>query len=257
MHIDREKAKKVFQEYVDNYNSNDGKIKLKIDHTYRVSNICDEIAKELKFSKEDTDIAYIIGLLHDIGRFEQIKRYGTFVDRKSVNHAKLGVEILFEQGKIREFIEDDSEDELIRQAIEYHNAFELPKDLSKRTEIFAKLIRDADKTDIFRVNVTEPTLDVYGHTEEELCNSLLTKEVIDSFKRHETVLKSLEKTAVDNVASHIAFIFGIYYNETIKIILEQGYLNELMKFRSKIDTTNNELDELCEVVNEYVQERIK
>lgn len=257
MYIDREKAKKVFKEYVDNYNSNDGKIKLKIDHTYRVSNICEEIAKELNFSKEDIDIAYIIGLLHDIGRFEQIKRYGTFVDGKSINHAKLGVEILFKEGKIREFIKDESEDELIKQAIEYHNAFELPKGLSKRTEIFAKLIRDADKTDIFRVNVTEPTLDVYGHTEEELCNSKLTKEVIESFKRHETVLRSLEKTAVDNVASHIAFVFGIYYDETIKIIANEGYLYKLMKFKSKIEVTNNQLDELREVVNVYIKERLR
>ena len=39
-------------------------------------------------------IAEAVALLHDVGRFEQYKRYGTFNDRKSVNHAALGVEIM-------------------------------------------------------------------------------------------------------------------------------------------------------------------
>ena len=100
MKIDRVKAKKVFDDYVKNYNSNDEKIKLKIDHTYRVSDLCEKIALSLGMNNEDVDIAWLTGLLHDIGRFEQVKRYGTFNDPKSVDHAKLGSSILFSEGKI-------------------------------------------------------------------------------------------------------------------------------------------------------------
>lgn len=255
MNIDRVKAEKVFQEYVDNYNSSDGKIKLKIDHTYRVSKICEEIAKSLKLSKEDTDLSYLTGLLHDIGRFEQIKRYNTFVDADSIDHAKLGVEILFEENKIRDFIEDDSEDDLIRKTIDNHNVFALPERLSKRENLFAKILRDADKIDIFRVNVTEPALDVYGYKEEELLNSIVTKEVLDSFRRRETVLRKLKKTPVDSVVSHIAFIFGIYFDESIKIAMNQGYFKKFLDFKSNIEKVNEQFNEVREIVDKYIKER--
>lgn len=257
MHIDRIKAAKAFKDYIENYNIEDGKIKLKITHTYKVSQLCEEIAKRIGLSNEDIDIAYLIGLLHDIGRFEQIKQYGTFYDAVSVNHAALGVKILFEEGRIRDFVEDDSEDELIRKAIQYHNAFELPKTLSKREEIFAKIIRDGDKADIFRVNVTDPMEDVYGFKEEEIFNSTVTEAVLESYRKNETILREIEKTAVDNVVSHIAFIFGIYFDESIKIVQEQGYFEKLLQFKSKNEFTNNQLKEVRNITHLYMDKRIK
>ena len=73
-------------EYVMKYNPDDEKIKLKISHIERVSHIAKEIAMELNLDKEDVELAELIGLLHDIGRFEQIRIYHTFIDNKSVNH---------------------------------------------------------------------------------------------------------------------------------------------------------------------------
>ena len=256
MFIDRTKVKKVFDDYVNNYNSDDGKIKLKIKHTYNVCKICVEIAQSLHLSKEDIEIAYLLGLLHDIGRFEQVKRYGTFNDAKSINHAMLGVQILFDQGKIRDFIDDDSEDELIKNAISYHNMYEIPKEIPERTAMFSKLLRDADKIDIFRVNVEDPAIDVYGSPKEEIINSKVTEEVLESFKRIETVPRIYKKTAVDNVVCHIAYVFGIYFDESIEIIIRQGYLKKLTEFRSNIDITNNQFNDIREVVNSFIKSRL-
>ena len=50
----------------------------------------------------ERDLAYLIALLHDIGRFEQIKRFNSFDDR-NVDHATLGVQVLFDEGMIRQF----------------------------------------------------------------------------------------------------------------------------------------------------------
>lgn len=94
MQIDRIKAKKAFDDYVTNYDIRNQKIKLKTDHTYNVSELCEKIAFSIGMTKEDINIAWLTGLLHDIGRFEQVRRYGTFNDSKSVDHAKLGVDIL-------------------------------------------------------------------------------------------------------------------------------------------------------------------
>ena len=130
--IDREKALKTFNTYVSKYNTEDEKIKLKIEHIQRVAKNANDIAENLNLSKEDIDLAWLIGLLHDIGRFEQVRLYHTFNDGKSVNHAEIGVKILFEDGLIREFIEDEQYDEIIKKAILNHNKLQIDKELTER-----------------------------------------------------------------------------------------------------------------------------
>lgn len=94
MKIDREHVKETFARYVADYDMSDVKIKLKYDHTYRVAEMCDAITATLDMTPEDRDIAWLTGMLHDIGRFEQLRRYHTFQDRQSVNHAALSADIL-------------------------------------------------------------------------------------------------------------------------------------------------------------------
>ncbi|MDE7062189.1 MAG: HD domain-containing protein, partial [Lachnospiraceae bacterium] len=100
MMIDRQKVSKAFGDYVGNYDSTDEKVRLKIEHTYRVSELCENIAHSLGLDEEDISLAWFLGILHDVGRFEQLKNYGTFIDAQSIDHAMYGAEILFEQGKI-------------------------------------------------------------------------------------------------------------------------------------------------------------
>lgn len=100
MKIDIEKAKQAFKEYVKNYDPEDKKVKLKIEHIERVSQLAKQMAEKLKLDEEDIKLAELIGLLHDIGRFEQIRIYHTFTDKKSINHGEYGAKVLFEDGLI-------------------------------------------------------------------------------------------------------------------------------------------------------------
>ncbi|MBE6071405.1 MAG: HD domain-containing protein [Clostridium butyricum] len=256
MYLDRIKAKRVFNDYVENYDSSNEKIKLKIDHTYRVSELCERIALSIGMSKEDIDIAWLTGLLHDIGRFEQVRRYGTFNDFRSIDHAKLGVEILFNEGNIRDFVEDTSKDELIKNVIECHNAYKIPENFSKRTTVFSNILRDADKIDIFKVNIIVPIEEIYNVKREEIYTSVVTQEVLDNLKRKDTVLRKLKKTAVDNIVGHISLIFGLVYDESIKITVEQGYLEKLMEFKSKNQIINKQFEEIRSFVHAYIKERL-
>lgn len=256
MYLDRIKAKRVFNDYVENYDSSNEKIKLKIDHTYRVSELCERIALSIGMSKEDIDIAWLTGLLHDIGRFEQVRRYGTFNDSKSIDHAKLGVEILFNEGKIRDFIKDISKDQLIKNVIECHNAYKIPENFSNRITVFSNILRDADKIDIFKVNIIVPIEEIYNVKREEIYTSVVTQEVLDNLKRKDTVLRKLKKTAVDNIVGHISLIFGLVYDESIKITVEQGYLEKLMEFKSKNQITNKQFEEIRSFVHAYIKERL-
>ena len=89
MKIDRARAQKAFADYAAHYNAADAKVKLKIDHTYRVAALCARIAQSLALPPEDVDLAWLSGILHDVGRFEQLRRYNTFIDAQSVSHAAL------------------------------------------------------------------------------------------------------------------------------------------------------------------------
>lgn len=140
MKIERERVRETFREYTDAYDATDEKIKLKIDHTYRVAELCERIAKAEQMEKTEVDLAWLLGMLHDVGRFEQLRRYGTFSDADSIDHAALGADILFGgplsagKGLIRTYVDDAAEDEVIETAIRVHSAYRIPEGLAPRTK---------------------------------------------------------------------------------------------------------------------------
>lgn len=244
MNIDREKIKYIFAEYTSRYNVEDEKVKLKIDHTYRVADLCEQIANSLCMTKEEMDFAWLTGMLHDIGRFEQLRNYGTFIDSISIDHAQYGVKILFEDGKIRDYIGESEQDEMLYQVIKWHSAFAIPEELDEVTKKFAHILRDADKIDILKVNVEVPLEEIYNVATEELRNCIITKEVMEAFMEHKTVLRQLKRTAVDHVVGHISLVFGLVYPCSFKIVMQQGYLEKIMDFKSFNQQTQSQFEKI-------------
>ena len=95
--MDLQHAKTEFERYLDGYDREDDKVRLKIVHTYGVTRCSRQITERMKLSREDQELAQLIGLLHDIGRFEQLKRFDSF-EPDTMDHAGFGVQILFEEG---------------------------------------------------------------------------------------------------------------------------------------------------------------
>ena len=258
MLINRENIKNTFAEYTDGYNSKDPKIKLKIDHTYRVADLCEKIARSLELDDKSCDIAWLIGMLHDVGRFEQIKRYGTFNDSQSVDHANFGADLLFEENLIESYVPDFYNDEyaqIVETSIRSHSLFRLDESLDDKTLMFCNIIRDADKIDIFRVNIDTPAEEIYNVTTEELKNSEITPEVMQAFDERHAVLRALKKTAIDNVAGHIALTFELVYPVSLEIAKDQGYLDAMMNFRSDNPHTNSQFEQIRRKIDEYVQSK--
>ncbi len=181
MRIDRQKASDAFSAYVKNYDITNEKVRLKIEHTYRVCNLCEQIAKASGFGEDEVEIAWLTGLLHDVGRFEQLRRYATFIDAQSIDHAGFGADILFGENKIRDYIDDDTEDILLEKAVRCHSAYRVPETYTARERKFADLLRDADKIDILKVNILFPLEEIYNVTTQELKNCTVTPEVMQAF----------------------------------------------------------------------------
>lgn len=277
--INRKNVINAFAEYVRNYDPLDGKIKLKIDHTYRVAGLCQRIAESLGLSEPDVDIAWLLGMLHDIGRFEQIRRFGTFSDAQSVDHAEFGADLLFKEGLIRKFAEGYYEEcelarsgneeaeqiiknnehhnkdtGLLEMAIRQHNKYRVKEGLTERQRMFCDILRDADKVDIFKVNADIPMEIIYDVTTEELKSGVISKEVLESFYKRETVLKSVRKSAVDHIVGHISLLFELVYKESYRQAKEQGYVYKLLDFKSDVPEVNAEFGDMRKYVDEFLME---
>lgn len=237
--------KEKFAEYVSNYNMEDYHIKYKYNHSIRVEKICVALAELLNFNREDTYIIKTIGLLHDIGRFEQLKLTGSYNDNE-FDHAAYGAMILFKEGLIEKFEVDPKYYDIIEFAILNHNRFEIEETSDERKLMFARLIRDADKIDIFDAYTY---LHAYNITNIE---DEVTNEVAIQFKKRETINRKIRKTKADLLLSVISFVFDINYQESFKIIYEQRYLDEL--YNQMED--GSKFREYFEFAKDYVKERI-
>lgn len=254
MSIDILKAKKVFKEYVKNYNPNDEKVKLKISHIERVAQIAKRLAESLNLSKEDVELAELIGLLHDIGRFEQIRLYHTFVDKDSINHGEFGVKVLFEDGLIRKFIEDDKYDEIIKLAILNHNIGKIEEGLTEKQNLHAKIIRDADKTDNFYVLTIDDKKAIWEKA--DLSNDKITDEIYNEFIHDKYIDYKKRETSADILISHFAYIFDFYFSQSLKIIKENNYLEDLYKRHTFNDEeTMERYNQIYEITSKYLQDK--
>ncbi len=242
--MNRTKAEQVFRSYTDNYDSSDVKIKLKIDHTFRVAEIADRIAAGIG---ADRDFAWLSGLLHDIGRFEQVKRYGTFYDAVSIDHAELSADILFKDGLYERFAEalasgdesseksgyhlDEKQKKLLETVIRLHNKLAVPDGLDEETLMYTRILRDADKADIFRV-LTEPP---YDGRNERIINSAVpaSEKVMSLVMERRCVPRGITETEFESLVSHCCMAFELEYKVSRDIVSGQGYLDTLMNLDAK------------------------
>lgn len=256
--IDIIKAKKYFNDYVSNYDLNVAKIKLKVVHTYNVAENARKIARGLNLSEEQQDLAELIGLLHDIGRFEQVRIYHTFSDKKSVDHAEKGADVLFKDNEIRKFLDDSKYDVIIDKAIRNHNKFVVEEGLSEQELLHAKIIRDADKLDIFRAFLDEKLEDLVLLEVTDLPSEVLSPETFDMFKEEKPMLYSKCKTNMDFMVAIIAFIYDLNFNESLTIIKENDYIHKLVeKINARDEYTRTMFNKVLEYSMDYINRKLE
>ena len=159
---------------------NDRNIRLKIDHTFRVRDEARRIAAAELPDPAERSLAERAALLHDLSRFEQFARFGTFKDAASFDHGDRSAELAAEQHLLDDLDEAAQADVL--DAIRSHNKLAIPGTLSERGTVLAQVVRDADKIDILRVNVETPMEEIYNVSTAALRRSPVTPAVLDAFK---------------------------------------------------------------------------
>ena len=222
-----------FSDYVKTFHSENPEkqqnINIKKEHTIRVCSEIIDIAESLDLSREELRLAEAIALLHDVGRFEQYDRYGTFSDFNSVNHAVLGIKILRENNMLKNI--DQSTRKIILCAIFHHNRVELPRRTIEACLFFTKLLRDADKLDIWRV-LTEN----YSNKNKSRIESLDlglpdTPEISDKVCQELVAGRPIKaehlKSLNDLKLLLMGWVYDVNFQRTFQLIRERGYLEML------------------------------
>ena len=236
---------KEFEQFVSKYDLIDYDTNYKYKHSIRVMKICEVLATTLGFSEEDIYISKVIGLLHDIGRFEQLKLTGAYSDTE-FDHAAYGAMILFKENLIEQFNINPNYYDIIEFAIRNHNRYKIEEISDDRKIMFAKLIRDADKIDIFDAYTYLKDYNITDNLDE------VTNEVSIQFKKCEPINAKIRKTKADKLLSVFAFVFDINFDESLKIIYSQDFIDELF---NQIDD-NSRFREYYEIVKDYMKERL-
>ncbi len=256
--FDREAAKNAFLRYAEQYDTENILIHHKIEHTFRVAEFSERYAKAIGQGREDVDFAWLLGLFHDIGRFEQARRYGTFVDAKSTDHAELSADILFKDGLVDRFPTEglpQNWQEIAETAVRLHNKLSLPDHLDDRTRLFAQLLRDADKTDIFRVIADIPFKDRAGSSLSGFQETgEASSEVMRCVLEHRCVPKRLVHSRFEGRVMHCCMAFELVYKISRLTVKEEGFLLNLLAVTDIqgnqiwTDTETQQLRILCDEI---------
>ncbi len=243
-----EDATREFLKYTDKYIKEDSKHILKKEHTLRVVDLCEIIAKNLGLSKDDIILSKLCGLLHDIARFEQLKRYNTFIDRLSIDHGDLGVEILCENNFIRKFNKDKNNDSIILNSVKYHNKYEISDKLNNREKLFTNIVRDADKIDILNLVVKD-------EIKIDIKDSQITDEVYDDILNNKTIDRKKNKTEADRICTWFGFVYDFNFKYSLKILKEKNYINLIIDKYINYTTnkiTIQQLENIKTHINKYL-----
>lgn len=233
----------TFDYYAHGFDMSNPNISYKYYHSLRVMNICEKLGKSLNLSSYDVELAKIIGLYHDIGRFSQWEMRNSF-DDKTFDHGDYGGFLTRESG-IFKFSDYSKDVDVIWKAIENHNKLLIGDNLNERELFFAKLIRDADKLDIIYSLGNSDLKNI------ELCNEKVSSEVDNYYFSNESVPKDVRKNYNDRIVLVFSFIYDINFVESLEYIKENGLFDKLYS-RLDSDVFKKYYEHLCK----YIEERI-
>ena len=230
---------KFFDEYAHKFDMNLDGIKLKYEHSYRVVEYADVIAKSLDLDEELSRKVHVAALFHDIGRFPQYQKYHHFRDLDSIDHGDKGYEILKENNFL---------DNTILNAVKYHNKIGIPEELTEEEKLVCKIVKDADKIDIIDKITLECTTKNYKPEEN----------ILEYFRKNKLLRRDIKIDAEGNILGlfrQIAFIFDVNFKKSLEIFKKKDFINKKIDLILE-DNNYPEIEEIRNICNSYLERRL-
>ena len=245
--------KEAFENYVKKYDMKDPDIEYKYKHSYRVMALAKDLAIKLELNEKDIELATIIGLYHDIGRFEEDKRFDSFGIHNNFDHGDYGRDVLLKENVIKDIPIENKYYKLIGKAVETHNKYAIEEGLDEKTTMHCKIVRDADKIDIIRSASKE----------------IMTKKAFNKMAKAKDLAEDVRNQFYDNVqikkrkrsvhsdankiVSLLALIYDINYDASINYLVKNNIVNNLYNLLEDKEGFKEYFDH----INEYLEKRYK
>ncbi len=246
---------RAYDAYVDTFRMADGRLpelmQLKRTHTAFVVRNAEAIADGEGFSAGERSAAVAAALLHDTGRYEQLRRFNTFRDSDSVDHAVFSHDIVKEKGWLDALVPDAQKRDAILHAVLYHNRRDIPEGLDKLTEACSHTVRDADKLDIFRVLEDQVEHTDWKGDSRAFWNLSVSAPpnpvVVDCIEKRMPVAYQDITSLADFVLIQVGWmISGLHYQTSRHICRERGHLEFRRNFLHQL-TDDPSIDKLCDL----------
>lgn len=208
-----------FRDYSQSFYSLDQKvtegIRHKEDHSIRVAANSLALAQHLGLCRQEMQLAEAIGLLHDVARYTQWSRFKSFSDPSTqYDHGTEGAAILACNVVLHELFSKSELDTLLF-AIKHHNKACVPDSIPNKL-LMAKIIRDADKLDIFRT--LSPVTAEHDYS----------PALISLLKQQRPLPYSEAKKPADRRLLRLGWLYDINFNWTLQQLVNEGYAHELL-----------------------------
>jgi len=198
-------------------------------HTRHVCANARRIARDEDLAGDLALLAGAAALFHDVGRFHQYRTYRTFNDSASINHGTLGARVLVRHDALRDLPGRDRN--VILRAVTLHNAFSLPAALDKESLLITRIVRDADKLDIWRV-----VREYYSQEPGERAAAVglgfpdgpgYSPEVLSALRAGRMVRMANLKTQNDFRLVQLGWIYDLHFPTSLRMVLEEKYIDML------------------------------
>lgn len=245
-----ETINKEFDIFVSQFDRENININRKIVHSKRVANLMLQLAQKLQLTEEQKKIAYLIGILHDIGRFEQQAKYHSYDDTITIDHGSYGAKLL-KDGLLKKFYQGNYEDCII-QAVRNHNQLTINENVQGENLLFCKMIRDTDKADIYYLLATNEI----AFQPLDVGDTIISEKVKKEFYQNKAISRYDIVSKYDTVVLRLAIVFDIYYTDTMLLILNNDYLNQYLEHVLGTDDEKKELMKMKEHVTKYIVNKV-
>lgn len=230
-------------------------ITLKEEHTFDVCKKMTGLTTGLGLDNNRSLIAETAALFHDIGRFPQYAEYKTFKDGISINHGLLGADTLIKNDALAGL--DKKEQDWIITAVKFHNAYMLADVNNPEALFYLKLVRDADKLDIWGIfcryyinsQTERPSAINLGLPDIPEYSQALPAYI---FNRQLAKLNDI-KTLNDFKLLQLTWIFDLNFKPSFRIFADSGYLEMIISTLPQ----NNEIEKAHNVLKDFIKEKLE
>lgn len=247
--INYENVLKEFKKYVEQFDSDNEMIAMKISHSYHVAELAKILGKRLELTEEEINLVKTIGLLHDIGRFVQYEKTKSYnAATTKIDHGKVATDYLFKEEHIQDFAIPEKYYSIVETAIYNHNKLEIEEDLTEEELFYVHLTRDVDKIDIFRQEAT---------IENKQLIEQITPKVKEAFFEHHLINIKEVKTKSDEILVELAYVFDIHFQESYALLKDTDNLELYLSVIEVNKGLEDEFESIKKEVRTYLEERIE